>query len=60
MSDLKWCLGIHVCGDKISCPLWHRGVLPDRPTLTAHSHGPAKHEVGRSLVISEKCWSDKN
>jgi len=21
MSDTRWCLGIRMCGDKISCPL---------------------------------------
>jgi len=54
MSDHRRCL-ISVCGDKISCPPrqltggciegYCPGQSPGRPTLTAHSHGPAEREA---------------
>jgi len=51
MSDHRWCLGICLCGDKVSCPPrqlnggciegYCPGQYHDRPTLAAHSQGPA-------------------
>ena len=55
MSDHTWCLGICVCGDKISCSSrqlngeclegYCPGQFADRPTLTAPSHLPAEGEA---------------
>ena len=52
MSDHTWCLGICMCGDKISCSSrqlngeclegYCPGQFADRPTLTTPSHLPAE------------------
>ena len=66
MLDHTWCLGIRLCGDKMGCPLRQlnggciesavNGESPDRPTLTAHSHGRAQSATyngwwSRAVVI---------
>ena len=68
MSDHTCCLGIRVCGDKISCPLQqlNGGCIEEQCpgqqptlTLTAHSHGSStkritKRGLGPQALVSYK------